>query len=164
MKSQKNEITIFLRDEKTTEHIATVLAAVLSGQSACIELAGDVGTGKTTFMKYFVSALGSKDKVSSPTFTLQNIYHADDNTVYHFDLYRLQDAGLMPQEVHEALEGEKAIVAIEWADILQSNSPLPDNRISLHFSYVVDSDKSRTLTISSENNELLSQIEEELEK
>ncbi|MEO5642346.1 MAG: tRNA (adenosine(37)-N6)-threonylcarbamoyltransferase complex ATPase subunit type 1 TsaE [Bacteroidia bacterium] len=52
---------------------------------------GDLGAGKTTFIKAMCAALGVKDAMSSPSFSLVNEYHvANDNPVYHFDLYRLK--------------------------------------------------------------------------
>ena len=54
-------------------------------------LKGDLGSGKTTFVKDVVAALGSKDLVTSPTFTLMNTYNAAF-PIYHFDMYRLSSA------------------------------------------------------------------------
>ncbi|CAN5798136.1 tRNA (adenosine(37)-N6)-threonylcarbamoyltransferase complex ATPase subunit type 1 TsaE [soil metagenome] len=59
---------------------------------------GDLGAGKTTFIKAICAALGVKDAMSSPSFSLVNEYHdANDNPVYHFDLYRLKS----PQEAFD---------------------------------------------------------------
>ncbi len=56
-----------------------------------VVLQGDLGAGKTTFVKSVVEALGSKDVVTSPTFTLLNTYDAKF-PIYHFDMYRLSSA------------------------------------------------------------------------
>lgn len=52
---------------------------------------GDMGSGKTTFIKYFCAELGVKDAMSSPTFSIVNEYRGKNGMVYHFDLYRLKD-------------------------------------------------------------------------
>ena len=54
-------------------------------------LAGDLGAGKTLLVQGLAKALGVEDMVNSPTFTILNVYEADF-TIYHFDLYRLDDA------------------------------------------------------------------------
>jgi len=52
---------------------------------------GEMGAGKTTLIKALIKALGSTDKVSSPTFSLVNEYHTDQGKVFHFDFYRIED-------------------------------------------------------------------------
>ena len=75
---------------KQTKSLATAFAKVLKAP-AIVLLTGDLGAGKTTFVKEIVSALGAKDLVTSPTFTLLNIYEAEW-PIYHFDMYRLSSA------------------------------------------------------------------------
>lgn len=55
----------------------------------CFE--GEMGAGKTTFIKEFVRMLGTEDEISSPTFSIVNEYDTDKGKVYHFDFYRLND-------------------------------------------------------------------------
>lgn len=52
---------------------------------------GDMGAGKTTFIKVICEALGVEDLVSSPTFSIVNEYLAEDGKIYHFDFYRIKD-------------------------------------------------------------------------
>jgi len=52
---------------------------------------GNMGVGKTTLIKAIVAALGSKDEVSSPTFSIVNEYEINSGLIYHFDLYRIND-------------------------------------------------------------------------
>ncbi|MDH0659254.1 MULTISPECIES: tRNA (adenosine(37)-N6)-threonylcarbamoyltransferase complex ATPase subunit type 1 TsaE [Empedobacter] len=58
-------------------------------QYKLITFEGEMGAGKTTFIKEFVKALGTNDEVSSPTFSIVNEYETDKGKVYHFDFYRL---------------------------------------------------------------------------
>ena len=58
-------------------------------QYKLITFEGEMGAGKTTFIKEFVKALGTNDDVSSPTFSIVNEYETDNGIVYHFDFYRL---------------------------------------------------------------------------
>ncbi len=73
-----------------TKELAGVFAKVLKPPMVVL-LKGDLGSGKTTFVKEVVSALGCDDLVTSPTFTLLNTYNAKF-PVYHFDMYRLASA------------------------------------------------------------------------
>ncbi|RYX80493.1 tRNA (adenosine(37)-N6)-threonylcarbamoyltransferase complex ATPase subunit type 1 TsaE, partial [bacterium] len=52
---------------------------------------GEMGAGKTTFIKAFCAALGVADTVSSPTFSIVNEYHYPEGKIYHFDFYRLKN-------------------------------------------------------------------------
>jgi len=58
-------------------------------QHKLITFEGEMGAGKTTFIKEFVKVLGTNDEVSSPTFSIVNEYETDKGKVYHFDFYRL---------------------------------------------------------------------------
>ncbi len=58
-------------------------------QYKLITFEGEMGAGKTTFIKQFVKALGTEDEVSSPTFSIVNEYETEKGKVYHFDFYRL---------------------------------------------------------------------------
>lgn len=69
--------------------VAKQLIQNLKGKT--ILLYGDMGIGKTTLVKAIVKALGSKDDVSSPTYSLVNEYELGNDKIYHFDLYRIKD-------------------------------------------------------------------------
>lgn len=73
-----------------TRELAKAFSKVLKAPMVIL-LNGDLGAGKTTFVKEVVNALGSNDLVTSPTFTLLNTYSASF-PVYHFDMYRLSSA------------------------------------------------------------------------
>ena len=80
-------------------------------------LNGDLGTGKTTLVKEIIFALGIKEKVKSPTFTIIEPYELNDKNIYHIDLYRIND----PSELEiiglrEYLNESEAIIFIEWPE------------------------------------------------
>jgi tRNA threonylcarbamoyladenosine biosynthesis protein TsaE len=94
-----------------------------------IELISDLGGGKTTFVRGLVQGMGSQDSVHSPSFTLSNEYLAGKLTLHHLDFHRLQEPGIMRQELAEMLADPQAIVAVEWADIVED--VLPVNRLTI---------------------------------
>ena len=80
-------------------------------------LDGDLGTGKTTLVKEMIFALGIKEKVKSPTFTIIEPYELNNKNIYHIDLYRIND----PSELEiiglrEYLNESEAIIFIEWPE------------------------------------------------
>jgi tRNA threonylcarbamoyladenosine biosynthesis protein TsaE len=86
----------------------------------CIELVSDLGGGKTAFVRGLAKGAGSHDVVSSPSFTLTNQYQAGELTIYHFDFYRLHEAGIMRDELAELLNDNRAIVVVEWAEVVEA--------------------------------------------
>lgn len=74
--------------------------------------------------------MGSNDKVSSPSFTISNVYKAGPLTLYHFDFYRLSDPGIVANELAEVVGDPKAVVAVEWASIVEN--VLPADKLTIH--------------------------------
>ena len=91
-----------------------------------IELVSDLGGGKTTFVRGLARGMGSQDHVHSPSFTLSNVYKSGKLTLYHFDFHRLNEPGIMHDELAEILTDRGAIIVIEWASIM--NDLLPASR------------------------------------
>lgn len=113
------------RNEKETYQIAAKLAKKLKG-GEIIALEGDLGAGKTTFVKGLAKALGIKQHVTSPTFVLMKVYAISHkplaiSQLVHVDCYRLDE----PQELfylglEEYLNKPEAVVIIEWADKIRN--------------------------------------------
>jgi tRNA threonylcarbamoyladenosine biosynthesis protein TsaE len=81
---------------------------------------GQMGAGKTTLIKAIVEELGSKDEASSPTFSLVNEYMANNQSIYHFDLYRLKDfEEALDIGIEEYLYSQ-SICLIEWPELIES--------------------------------------------
>lgn len=106
-----------------------------------IELTGDVGTGKTTLVKGLARALGVPGEVTSPSFTINQRYETDHVTLSHYDFYRLDDAGIMKNEILESLEDPQTVVIVEWAGAVED--ALPAQRIRVNLAY--NDDGSRTV-------------------
>ncbi len=87
---------------------------------------GEMGSGKTTFILYFLKALGVKKTAGSPTFTIVNEYFAKGKRILHFDLYRVENANeLINIDFAEQVENAD-IVLIEWPDIAKKYINLND--------------------------------------
>jgi len=103
-----------LTDLSATQRLARTLAPHMR-QGDVITLKGAIGVGKTAFARALIQALGGKEEVPSPTFTLVQIYDLDRLTVWHFDLFRLR----YPIDVYE-LGIEDAMIEglslIEWPE------------------------------------------------
>ncbi|MGV3532036.1 MAG: tRNA (adenosine(37)-N6)-threonylcarbamoyltransferase complex ATPase subunit type 1 TsaE [Chthoniobacteraceae bacterium] len=99
---------------------------------AVLALRGDLGAGKTHFVKGVAAGLGaSPDDVTSPTFTLVHEYIGGRLPVFHFDLYRLEDADEVLRIGLDDYLSEDGVVVIEWAD--KFPELLPDATRWLHF-------------------------------
>lgn len=92
-------------------------------------LTGDLGAGKTVFAKGFAAGLGITKEVTSPTFTIMHIYDEGRLPLYHFDVYRIDNAeDLMDTGSDEYFYGN-GVCLVEWADRIADF--LPDNSISV---------------------------------
>jgi tRNA threonylcarbamoyladenosine biosynthesis protein TsaE len=81
-----------------------------------LALVGDLGAGKTQFVKGLVRGLGSTDIVTSPTFTLLHEYRSGRLPVYHFDFYRLENLAAVRAIGFDEVVFGRGISVIEWAD------------------------------------------------
>ncbi len=125
-----------------TLELAAAIGRRLRGGEV-IELISDLGGGKTTFVRGLVNGLGSQDAVRSPSFTIGNQYRGKDLTIYHFDFYRLQESGILREEVAEILTDPKAVLAVEWAEIVED--VLPTRRLTVTLK--ATGDNSRELSV-----------------
>lgn len=120
------------------------LAALLKGDEI-IYLQGELGAGKTTLVRGILKGLGFKGRVTSPTFTLMNVYDSRP-PVYHFDFYRLEGSDLADLGLEDYL-GKKGITIIEWPEI--GASDLPQDALIVSIELVDgDYDRERMVNIS----------------
>lgn len=119
-----------------------------------IELVGDVGAGKTTFVKGLAKGMGVTDDVQSPSFTINRVYDAADGRVLsHYDFYRLADPGIMASELHETMYRTDTITVIEWADVVEQL--LPEDRTTLTITSPTESTREIAVTYSGERSKRL---------
>ena len=133
--------------EKETEDKAKNFASLIKGSknSLLINLIGNLGAGKTTFVRGLIQELGFDEFVKSPTFTIVESYESDNLKVFHFDLYRIEDdKELQAIGVEDYLTEENAITLVEWPEKSKRYFNNPDYIIELNH---CDNDEKRLINI-----------------
>jgi len=109
-----------------------------------VALFGDLGTGKTRFIKGVCKGLGVQEHVASPTFTLLNEYTGRETNVFHFDFYRIKTISELDEiGFDEYLYGD-GVCLIEWADRVKAL--LPSNRFDV-FLKLGENENTREITV-----------------
>lgn len=130
------------KNSKETKNLAKALAQKLRGGEVLL-LFGNLGSGKTTFVQGLAEGIEIKERIISPTFIIVREYKGIDKKLYHIDLYRIENSkeidGL---GLYEILNDRENIVAIEWAEKLES---LPKG-IRIYFEYI--SENERRITVN----------------
>lgn len=123
------EMEVNIESAEAMKALGERLGLRLSG-GECLELIGDVGAGKTTFTKGVAAGLAISEVVQSPTFTINRTYEARDGLrLIHYDFYRLDDPGIMADELAESVQDPLNVTVIEWGDIVASILPTDHVRI-----------------------------------
>ena len=113
---------------------AVKLISSLINNRGVIYLSGDLGSGKTTFTRYFLHSLGWKDAVPSPTYSLINTYQIDGLNILNADLYRLTEPDeLLYLDVRD-WQINNDLIFIEWAEKAAGFIPPADYEISFNYS------------------------------
>ncbi len=128
-----------------TKDLAYKFAQLIQEKGCFINLYGEIGAGKTAFVKFVAEAIGITEKVTSPSFVILNEYHSANIPVYHFDLYRLENEGVKTiiDELREYSEGRQ-ITFVEWAEFSQNE--IPFNHIEINVTYEDNEDRKYTFT------------------
>ncbi len=92
-------------------------------------LIGDLGVGKTVFTQGMAKGLGIAEPVSSPTFTIVQVYEEGRLPFYHFDVYRIGDISEMDEIGYEDYVYGEGVALIEWANLIEEI--LPEGRIAI---------------------------------
>ncbi|WP_410211429.1 tRNA (adenosine(37)-N6)-threonylcarbamoyltransferase complex ATPase subunit type 1 TsaE [Aquirhabdus sp.] len=134
---------IKLVDEAATTMCAAQLARVFP--AGVVYLVGGLGAGKTTLTRAWLQAKGHQGSVKSPTYTLVEPYLIHNQSIYHFDLYRLNDPfELELMGIRDYVEDEDALLLIEWP---QKGEPvIPSADLSLTLT-VADDEVTRHLSL-----------------
>lgn len=136
----------FLEDSDATERFGAQLFARLP-QKALIFLRGDLGAGKTTFVRGLLRAAGVTGAIKSPTYALVEEYEVGERKFFHFDLYRLAEPDELEWIGIDDYLGQNALCFIEWAEKGAGILPLADIVISLS-----QKEGGRLLKIDDKNN------------
>ena len=132
------------RSEAETEALGARLAAVLSPGDV-VAYRGGLGMGKTAFTRGLARGLGYSGRVTSPTFTIVNEYEGGRLPLFHFDMYRLEDADSLFDIGWEDYLDRGGVCAVEWSE--QTEDALPSNAIRVTIARCSEADTWRTITI-----------------
>ncbi|MDC3186097.1 tRNA (adenosine(37)-N6)-threonylcarbamoyltransferase complex ATPase subunit type 1 TsaE [Candidatus Pelagibacter sp.] len=147
IKDSKIDIT----SEKSTRELAEKLTSCFKGGEYAF-LHGEMGVGKTTFVKYFINKFQTDEKlklteVTSPTFNLLNEYETSHFMIKHYDLFRIKNISeLKDLDIFE--NSEKIITLVEWPQLLKNSNKA--KKIDLFFKYENEL-KNRTVQIKGLN-------------
>lgn len=135
--------------EEQTKAIGKQLASMMNG-GEIILLHGDLGAGKTTFTKGFAEELGVTDEITSPTFSIMNVYPISDSKInakelIHIDTYRLEDEKELIEIGAEDYIGNKNVISlIEWPEKI---STFLEHKkvINVHIEHVSENEREITI-------------------
>jgi len=152
-----NSSKLDISSEKQTKIISEKLSNYLANGDI-VYLFGNIGSGKTTFVKYLINNLQKKNKeniqeIPSPTFNILNEYKVKNLKIFHYDLYRLKSIKELENIGHIKHHKDK-LIFVEWPELLEKNIL---NSIILNFEYENNFSK-RSLTISSRNEKLIDEF------
>lgn len=127
-----------------TQAIGYEMGQALS-PNAVVCFFGDLGAGKTTFIKGLASAISgcTPNQISSPTFTYLNIYQGQGTTVYHFDLYRLRDVDEFLSMGFDEYLFQGGVSCIEWSERI--TSILPSNCLHVTLNHTGEDEREVTI-------------------
>jgi tRNA threonylcarbamoyladenosine biosynthesis protein TsaE len=120
---------------KETEELGALLGKRLEGGQV-VALDGDLGAGKTQFVKGLAQGLGSDELVTSPTFALLHLYKGARLDLAHFDVYRLGKPEEMEELGYEEYFYGAGVSAVEWGSLVARC--LPENHIQIRLSHMTD--------------------------
>jgi tRNA threonylcarbamoyladenosine biosynthesis protein TsaE len=146
-KNVTKNLKIDLPDEAATLALGALIARGLQ-PGLTVYLSGDLGAGKTTFVRGLLRELGFEGRVKSPTYALVELYVISKLNLYHFDFYRFRD----PEEWHEAgfrdLFSPTNICLVEWPEKARDLLPIPDLNLTLETVQIGKSEGRRATLIT----------------
>ncbi len=128
------------KEEDTLALAQNIESEKFPGMVICLN--GELGSGKTIFVKGFAHALGIEENITSPTFNIVKEYKDGEAPLNHMDVYRLED-NASSFDFDDYFDGE-AITIIEWAELVKD--ALPDERLDLTFKVVDENTRVIVLT------------------
>ncbi len=138
-------IPLEIKDEKALEALAARIAPLLKTGDV-VTLVGGLGAGKTAFARALINALSSTpEEVPSPTFTLVQTYDLPQLSIWHFDLYRLEEKAMDILELGWDDARRDGVCLVEWPERL--GGLLPKDRLEIKIGFNKDSENKRTVTL-----------------
>jgi tRNA threonylcarbamoyladenosine biosynthesis protein TsaE len=136
-----------LDDLEDTAKLARKIATMVTSRQV-IGLQGDMGSGKTHFVKAMASALGIKsEETNSPTFAIHQQYSIAGSMLHHFDLFRLESVDdIESSGFWDIFYEENVLIMIEWIDRIHENQ-LPQNFAYLRLDWEIHKDGRRKVTL-----------------
>ncbi len=128
-------------EEDTMELAQNIESEKFPNMVICLK--GELGSGKTVFVKGFASSLGIEENITSPTFTLVKEYQTGEMPLYHMDVYRLEDGDDGTVGLTDYFN-KGGITIIEWSDIIKDS--LPEERLEIKFKVIDEETRVLTLT------------------
>lgn len=157
---------IKVKSLEETRKLAKIFAECLNEKGLFVTLTGDIGAGKTQFVRFVLEYLNVSEKITSPSFVILNEYKSSLCPIYHFDLYRLEEKGLksIVSELREYSKTGK-LTFIEWAEF--GLDEIPSNAFNINVEYDEDNLDIRYFNFDAKSeintefmNKLLKRIEE----
>ena len=135
--------TIVWPDEEATRAFAQALAAQPGLANAFVELKGDLGAGKTTFVRHLLGALGVQGRIKSPTYAIVEPYTLESGSaVCHFDFYRFNDPSEWEEAGFRDIFASPGLKLVEWPAKAGKYLPPADLQLAIE----VDENNSRRVT------------------
>ena len=143
VESPRGEATLVWRSEADTQQFAQRLSQSPALRNSFVQLHGDLGAGKTTFVRHLLHAIGVTGRIKSPTYTVVEPYELPDLAIWHFDFYRFSD----PREWEDAgfrdIFASPGLKVAEWPE--RAAAYLPQADLELHIAVSADATRNVTL-------------------
>ena len=135
-----------------TKKLAQAFSKSLNENGLFVTLTGDIGAGKTQFIRYVLEFLNVDEKITSPSFVILNEYKSEKFPIYHFDLYRLEEKGLksIVSELREYSKN-KMLTFIEWAEF--AHDEIPQEALKINVEYDENDVDIRTFEFEATNKD-----------
>ena len=138
---------LFTSSVEETENYGSTLAQKIKDNSSLprfIALYGDLGVGKTAFVRGFTSVFAQGARVKSPTFALVNEYRGGELSVFHFDMYRINDEDELYSIGFYDYQDRNGICLVEWSENIEY--ALPDKYFSVKIEKCAENTEHRKIS------------------